>query len=372
MLDTTAPQLALNEETFLSPQWLSAALRSTRLLPANNSVSQVRPERLSGGLMANTYILHLSYLEQDDALPASIVAKFPSSNPDSRAAGKEMLAYEREVKFYKEISARLSIKVPALYYADIDTDTGNFALLIEHLDQARVVTSGDCNFTQLKASIRELAKLHADTWNRKGLPVAPWILAFDDAGYQQQYLSWSRLGLNIMLGAQGVDKPEYFEAVSEGVINCLKAWPEYLASHSCLIHCDYRLSNLLYLGDSESVAVDWQTLHIGNPGFDTFYFIHSSQVSDEEGLELLRAYYDVLSAQLGDSYSWDACLEDYYLGVIYAAFMVMVTTFGVGANSLSEVAKAQIFSIVPVYWGFIERHKIIDRFMALELEGCSA
>ncbi len=85
---------------------------------------------------------------------------------------------------------------------------------------------------------------------------------------------------------------------------------------------------------------------MGNPGFDTYYYIATTLAYSEH------------------PYSELDLLEAYYLGSIYAGSMLMGTTFGVGATNLSDEAKNQIFNVVPVYWGFIREHQVVERVQA--------
>ena len=84
-----------------SINWMTQSLRSTNTISSTAEVIGVEPNILTGGLMSNTLMLNLKYNGGSDGTPHSIVGKFPSSNDASRAAGKEMMVYEREVKFYQ-------------------------------------------------------------------------------------------------------------------------------------------------------------------------------------------------------------------------------------------------------------------------------
>lgn len=361
------PTLEENETLFLHPQWMTDALRYAELLHENQSVIEVQHQRLSGGFMANTYLLTIRYSNNTVKAPSLIVAKFPSSNKDSRQAGKEMAAYEREVRFYQEISPRLSMRIPKFYYGDFDPETANFTLLMEYLGDTQVLTGKTASPEQVKRCARQLAALHADTWNDESLFDKQWIPNYRDADYISKLEQWSCKGWEIMKVIDGVYKPDCFLDVGEKVLKSYQSMKISVDDRFCMIHCDYRMANILHRHEKESIAVDWQTLHIGNPGFDTFYYINSSygsKISADQKFEVLREYHNSLIDKGVSNYSWDDCVEDYNTGAFYAALMVMSTVYGVGGTTeLSDYAKKEFFSVVPRYWNYINDNKLVEQYL---------
>ena len=84
------------------------------------------------GQMADTTRFTLT-LDQPGAGPAHVVGKFASADDQSRATGLALRAYEIEVRFYREVAARVGARVPAVYLAEVEPETGWFTLLMEDI-----------------------------------------------------------------------------------------------------------------------------------------------------------------------------------------------------------------------------------------------
>ena len=78
-------------------------------------------------------------LEVDGAptAPRSLIGKFPSDDPTSRQTGVALRNFIKEVSFYRTLAGRVTISVPRCYYAAIDGEGPEFALLLEDLAPAR-------------------------------------------------------------------------------------------------------------------------------------------------------------------------------------------------------------------------------------------
>ena len=63
--------------------------------------------------------------------PSSLVGKFPSDDPSSRATGVALQNFLKEVRFYQQLQTRLSIRTPRCYFAEIEGEGPEFFLLLE-------------------------------------------------------------------------------------------------------------------------------------------------------------------------------------------------------------------------------------------------
>ena len=84
------------------------------------------------GQMADTTRFTLT-LDQPGAGPSSVVGKFASADEQSRGTGLALRAYEIEVRFYREVAARVGARLPAVYLAEVEPETGWFTLLMEDI-----------------------------------------------------------------------------------------------------------------------------------------------------------------------------------------------------------------------------------------------
>ena len=104
------------------------------------------------------------------------MGKFASSDEQSRATGLALRAYEIEVRFYQEVATRVAARVPALYAAEVEPDTGWFTLILEDIVGAR---QGDqiegCSPEVAAAALGEMAGLHAPCWEAPDLAGLDWL-----------------------------------------------------------------------------------------------------------------------------------------------------------------------------------------------------
>ena len=353
------------EHSYITAEWLTEALRSTNTISSDVSVSAIETSVISGGMMANSYLIKLEYANATGSEPASLVAKAPSSNPDSRKSGQEMDSYLKEVNFYKYIAPTLSMNVPKCYFAQIDPETSDFTLLLEDLNPATICLPRDCSLEKLKASIIQLALLHADTWNDEKLKNYDWLVDSAAPGHFERLKPMITKGWEVLKASADDRVRSNFERVGDGFLAIAERWLGDMGKRFCLAHCDYRMTNVMYTEDNESIAIDWQTLQLGRPGLDTFYLIANTldpETRKAHETELLQVYYDTLLANGVEDYSFDDCIEDYEYGSLYAVMMVLVTTYGIGATYLPDAYKRQIFFVVPRYWGFVDEHEILQRY----------
>ena len=84
------------------------------------------------GQMADTTRFTLT-LDEPGAGPGQVVGKFASADDQSRGTGLALRAYEIEVRFYREVAARIGARVPAVHLAEVEPDTGWFTLLMEDI-----------------------------------------------------------------------------------------------------------------------------------------------------------------------------------------------------------------------------------------------
>ena len=295
-------------------EWLTAALRSAGHPQVR--VEGFQAQQIGTGQIGKCirYTLDLS---GDPTAPVSLVGKFPSDDPLSRATGVQLRNYIKEVSFYQELQARLSIRTPRCYFADIIDEGPDFALLLEDLAPAR---QGDqlagCSEGVAHAAVLELVGLHAPSWCDSTLRGIGWLGEPDAAGremliglYQAQIPGFlDRYGARL-----AGDEAQIIEAV--GTSPNILGQP--LTEPFCLVHIDYRLDNLL-IDAAQSppsvTTVDWQSITLGNPMTDVAYFMGAGLLPEDRRpveARIVRDYHAALTAAGVDGYHWDDCWRDY-------------------------------------------------------------
>jgi hypothetical protein len=289
-----------------------------------------RATRVGTGQIGLCMRYELELAGTDSTAPRTLIGKFPSDDPTSRATGVQLRNYLKEVSFYRELQGRLDISTPRCYFAEIVGEGPEFALLLEDLAPA---TQGDqltgCDAEVARAAVLELVGLHGPSWNRAEFRGIDWIGEPDAAGRAQMQALYQALlpGFLDRYGARlAADEAGIIAAVGEAAGGPLF---DGLGSPYSLVHVDYRLDNLLI--DRRAVpprisVVDWQSITLGSPLADVAYFLGAGLLpEDRRPVEesIVRAYHDALLARGIADYPWERCWRDYRRGT-FAGFGVTV------------------------------------------------
>lgn len=321
------PVALLTEPDHLSAEWFEAVLA-----PAGTTeVRAVSHSPVGTGLMARSHRFEL------DATggPSSVVCKFPSAEAATRELGAR--AYQLEVGFYRDVADRCGARVPLCHHADISSTGGDFILVLEdiaHGAQGDQLTG--CSVDEARRAITNLAHLHAATWNDAALDGYPWVPESDPAS----------LGLYMGLAHppfverfQDLVEPSTLEVFGAFAASAVD-WNDAQPSTRAAVHGDYRLDNLLFAAESdEVVAVDWQTISLGNPGRDLAYFLGNSLTTDRRRShedELVQHYVGELAAAGVDGYSVEQCWADVRHGAFQGPLVTMLGAFTAGRSERSE------------------------------------
>ncbi len=258
----------------VSAEWLGACLEKAG--HAGVRVRSFSQKRIGTGQIGQCIRYELDLEGGDGSAPTSLVGKFASDDPTSRQTGIQLRNYKKEIEFYRELQQRLTISTPRCYYAEIDGDGPEFALLLEDLAPAE---QGDqlagCDTGVARAALLELVGLHAPSWCDASLREVDWIgepsdqtIAIGRMLYQAQLPGFlDRYGSRLE-----ADERDIIAAVAES------KGPPYqkLGDVYSLVHIDYRLDNLLIDGRGDPpgiTVVDWQSVGLGHPLVDVSYFL---------------------------------------------------------------------------------------------------
>src|SRR5436190_164344 len=110
--DRVDPVELIRRPDDLTESWLSSALGS-------GPVAAFDVAAVGTGQMSNSYRVSLTY-DGDAAGPASVVVKLAAADETSRSTGVGLGAYEREVRFYRELAPRIGGPLPACHASAFD------------------------------------------------------------------------------------------------------------------------------------------------------------------------------------------------------------------------------------------------------------
>ena len=311
--------------------WLEQAIAHAGA-PLDARIGRVEREDVGTGQMGRNVRFRLEWDGDASALPGSVVGKFPSDDPTSRATGQSQGGYAKEVTFYRELAGTVGIRTPRCFFADVDPATGDFVMLMEDLAPA---VQGDqlagCDVDAAALAIAEAAKLHGPRWGDPALAGLASVQAPTPEsaqllqtiyqslfpGFAERYrerLSADALGLMERLGPH------------------LARWTLDFQSPPTLVHGDFRLDNMLFgteRGGYPLAVVDWQTVGLGPGVADVAYFLGAGLLPEERRKQeqaLLRDYHDRLVSQGVTGYDFDACLRDYRRSTFGGVVMTVVAS----------------------------------------------
>jgi len=327
---TERPSTIAETADQLTPEWLTAALRSSGVL-ASGEVTAVDAKPLGTGQMCDSARLTLTYSGGEG--PETMVAKLPASDETSRTTAINLGSYVKEVRFYTDLADGLSVRTPGVHYADLSEDGGSFILLLEDMDPAE---QGDqltgCSAEVAALAVPELVGLHAPRWGDPTLRELPWLHQDPEVSKQGGLMMFPLLwqGFQERYDAQLTDE---VRTAGAALFGNLEPYLTPTDDPLTVVHGDFRLDNLLIHEEAQTMAVvDWQTCAAGRGMSDVAYFIGAGLLPEERRANeeaLVREYHRALT-EAGVDYPWERCWEAYRLGTF--AGLVMA----VGASMLVE------------------------------------
>lgn len=315
----------LNSDS-VTPAWMSKQLQRAGF---DVEVASFEVAPIGTGQIGKCLRYTLTFDRDDPRAPRSLVGKFASDDANSRAAGVQFGNFIKEVRFYQELQPRLSIATPRCFYADIEGEGPDCAILLE--DLAPRVQGDQLKGTSVdiaRSAVLELVGLHAPTWCDPSLRGVDWLGEPDPAiGAETRALYASLMpGFLERFGpALAQDEAEILSAAGQTNGPLFGGLPEPFS----VVHVDYRLDNLLIDEGAvppDVVAVDWQSLTLGRPLADVAYFLGAGLLPEvrrasERGI--FQDYHRLLTDAGVSGYGFDACWDDYVRGS-FAGFGVTV------------------------------------------------
>jgi len=273
------------------------------------------------GFLGTIVRLKVGYDSADTVGPRSIIAKFSSGELDMRRYGKR--SYEREVRFYQNMSAESRLPVPRCYYAAIDTNSGWHVILLEDLAPARSGTRAiGCTPSRARIAIHRLAQFHGYWWENPKLDDIDWLTEPttipDDAEVARAHNEWwpdflRRVGE--ILPDEMIELGEVFGEHKGWVSRHLQSRPR------TLLHGDYHMENLLFgaAGTETFYVVDWHFMGRGAGISDVGRFLAGSLTPETRRaveMDLLRDYVRILNEHGVSGYNFEDVLYDYHMWLL--------------------------------------------------------
>ena len=308
---TTAP--VVREPSDLTPGWLAEILGS--------EVGELDVERIGTGQMSQNYRVAWGDGE-------SVVLKLAAEDAGSRATGVGLGAYQREIRFYREVAPRIGEPLAACHAALYDDDEGWFTLVLEDVAPAH---QGDqiagCSVDEARLAMRELARIHAPVLGDPELAASDWLN--QHSPLNQALLA--QLLPGFLERYEDRVAPEHRE-LCERMAESLDGWIADRRPPLGLAHGDYRIDNMLFGEEGAPrplTVVDWQTVSYGAAMMDASYFLGASLTVDDRRAheeELLREYHSRLGELGAPGFGWDECWDGYRHQVFHGVVMAVAAS----------------------------------------------
>jgi hypothetical protein len=161
----------------ISAPWLTEVLRDAGVLRrATVRAVDVRAIGEGVGFLSGRARVTMSYDQTEEGAPPTVVVKLPASIKAGADFAVSMHAYEREIRFYREVAPRTPIRVPRVFATIMEPADNVFILVMEDL---KGLTVGDqvtgLSRAQVLAAARTIAPLHALWWNGDQRQLLPWV-----------------------------------------------------------------------------------------------------------------------------------------------------------------------------------------------------
>ena len=233
-----------------------------------------------------------------------------------------------EALFYDEMAGTLGISVPRCPYVGIDASTSHAMIIMDDL-----VAGGSRFLTALtayspyeaRASLAELARLHAETWDRPGLASQAWLE--HRIGSMPDRFPLEMLQ-QLLDDGRGPSLPNALHDAGKVTDGLRRVIARDAGRGHCLVHGDAHAGNIYVDGEGRPGIIDWQVVHFGHWATDVAYHIGAVlSIEDRRAHEeeLLRGYLDELARLGGAAPAWDVAWEDYRAHLPYGYYLWAIT-----------------------------------------------
>jgi|GEM_PF-3172496 len=300
-------------------QYLTAS-RLTEILQFHGHLPSGRITTLAITKMEETppsLLAHLTVTYTADApvgLPSTFIFKQPKPHKLARGA--------RETRFYAQVAPTMpSVPLVPCYGTGVVASTEiPYLLLADVSSTHETIDRAQLGEQHVQAMVDALARLHASCWDRPDLlDIADEQpherLAADLAGNNERYVELLAYAGDQLTSAHRQAFERYLGSAPALLLDRVTH-----QRHLTLCRPDNHPENFLFprTGISHVYIIDWHGYQCGWGASDiavlsTRWYVYTGQQNSEQ---LLRTYYKHLCEYGVGGYSWEACWNDYALGVI--------------------------------------------------------
>lgn len=315
----------------LTGPWLTDTLRALGHL-AHGRIAAVSLEQLGDGtgMMSELARLRLTLEGETGALPATLVAKFPSRNPTNRASAMTYRVYEREVRYFAELDQQTAATSPQIYLSQRQDD--NFLILMQDMGDYRVGDqAAGATLEESELMVDALTALHSGFW--AATDALDWVPPIAGSYHADTMLALCEPGWASMcerfaqqLAPQIASQGERFKQALPALQARMNTGPV------TLLHGDFRMENVLF-GQQPAhhpvVIIDWQGPLLGKGLVDVALMLGQSTrtaVRQAHERALVDRYASGLRQAGVPAYRNEQAWNDYRWAVLYNWVYVAVVS----------------------------------------------
>ncbi|MBM4246534.1 MAG: DUF1679 domain-containing protein [Deltaproteobacteria bacterium] len=321
--------------------WLERILADAGLL---DGARVTRVERCvigaEKGFLSVTARVAIDYEGAAPAAPRSLIVKIEPPAGAFRDAAHRSDAFPREIRLYREMAPRVTLRLPRVLFADTRDDGS--ALVMEDLTGLESVDQlHGMRHEQVIATVRAIARLHAAYWDDAARAALDWMPEHDhffDDGFVEH---WPRFveTYELRIGRAALRLGER--------VCARKAWLEerIAARPTSVAHGDLRADNLLFTpGDlgAEPVILDWQLASRTLAAIDVARVMGGSEPAAERAghqIEVCAAWHEALVAHGVRDYPLEAAIDDFRLAALYCLFIPVKGFYLAGPTAGTRTAR---------------------------------
>lgn len=328
----------------VSPEWV------TKILRASGAIQQACvtaiDSRILGqdiGFLSIVARIALTYDLPEPGAPAAIVIKFETQHEGLRELGNELQAFQREIRFYREVAPQVSVRLPKIYFTV--EEPPSLMLVMEDLSYCR---PGDqvkgMNVDLVLATAAMMGRLQAQFWCNDSLDKLDWMPATNNMehDFPQKWPSFEK-HFGHYAGDDGIALGRRIAPNVQWIVNEIAHRPKTIT------HCDLREDNLLFdeTGlQTEVIILDWQLATRSFGVFDVARLMAGSALPDQRRgneIEILRAWYGAIVAEGVEDYYWEEALYDLRLALLqFICFIVHVHENFIGGQGRAALLSEAI------------------------------
>ena len=268
---------------------------------------------------------HLTVCDDSSPLPATVIVKLPTTNPNFMRLAKWLLLHKREYDYYSRLAPHSPMRSPALYYGAYDARSHRFALALEDMRPMEVIPQVvGVEGEQVRVAIRELARMHGHFWDAVDQPRLSYLYNNFNSRYTRIMQTAYLVSLLPTLERFDALFSSRMRMLSEALGPRINAHYANIApGPMTVIHGDYRSENMFFGAGAEEgfAAVDWQGCGSGCGLSDVAYFLATSVSIDtrrQMEREVLEEYHDIVCRAGARKYPFEDCWRSYRQNMLNA------------------------------------------------------